>query len=393
LLAGDAIGNFKTVQSFANEDMIVARYNLLMGPVNAATFVTNIKIGFGFGLSQFTQFACFAAMFWAGGLLLETYWSMKMDDVMRALFAIMFAAFQAGNAAAFGPDIGKAKVAAERVFSIIDYPSQIDARASTEKGLKVNLETFVGKIEFKNVWFRYPRGKEDFVLRGLNLTINPQESVALVGESGCGKSTFVNLVMRFYDVDVGEVLLDGINIKDFDLHSLRSVISMVMQEPIIFNYSILENVLYGKPNASNSEVQNACELANCMEFIDNHAGGEGLSFDDSAQALLKEMADNKAKLLGLIGQAKYDEEVAVLQAIEKDDEKKGGFQAVAGAVDKRDDKLRDITLSAGFESACGIKGGKLSGGQKQRVAIARTIIRKPTILILDEATSALDETS
>jgi len=110
----------------------------------------------------------------------------------------------------------------------------------------------VGKIEFKDVWFRYPRRKEDFVLRGLNLTINPNESVALVGESGCGKSTFVNLVMRFYDVDSGSVLIDGRDIKEYDLHSLRSAISMVMQEPIIFNYNILENVLYGKPDAKNS---------------------------------------------------------------------------------------------------------------------------------------------
>lgn len=71
---------------------------------------------------------------------------------------------------------------------------------------------FQGKIEFKNVWFRYPRRKEDFVLKGLNILINPKESVALVGESGCGKSTFVNIVMRFYDVDFGEVLIDDVNI-------------------------------------------------------------------------------------------------------------------------------------------------------------------------------------
>ena len=318
-----------------------------------------------------------------------------MDDAMAALFAIMFSAFQAGNAAAFGPDMGKAKVAAERVFRIIDYPSRIDARATEEKGIKINPLQFLGKIEFKDVWFRYPRRTEDFVLRGLNLTINPKESVALVGESGCGKSTFVNLVMRFYDVDSGDVFIDGVNIKDYDLHSLREHISMVMQEPIIFNYNILENVLYGKPNATNSEVKKACEDSNCMEFIENHGGEnkEELAFDDSAQALLKEMADNKAKVVALIGQAKYDEEIALLQEVEKDDEKKGAFLSVAGAIDKRDDKLKDIALSAGFESACGIKGGKLSGGQKQRVAIARTIIRQPTILILDEATSALDETS
>lgn len=111
-----------------------------------------------------------------------------------------------------------------------------------------------GKIEFRNVWFRYPTRTEDFVLKGLNITINPEESVALVGESGCGKSTFVNLLMRFYDPDQGQIFLDGIDIKSMNLHDLRTAISLVMQEPIIFNYSILENILYGKTNATNSEV-------------------------------------------------------------------------------------------------------------------------------------------
>lgn len=88
-----------------------------------------------------------------------------------------------------------------------------------EDETKVNEEfEFKGKIEFKDVWFRYPTRKEDFVLRGLNVTINPSESVALVGESGCGKSTFVNLLMRFYEVDKGEILIDGINIKNINLH-------------------------------------------------------------------------------------------------------------------------------------------------------------------------------
>jgi ATP-binding cassette subfamily B (MDR/TAP) protein 1 len=125
-----------------------------------------------------------------------------------------------------------------------------------------------GKIEFKNVWFRYPTRKEDFVLKDFCIVINPCETVALVGESGCGKSTFVNLMMRFYDVDFGEILLDGINIKNYNLHELRKAVSLVMQEPIIFNYSILENVLYGKVNAKNSEVLEATEIANCTEFIE-----------------------------------------------------------------------------------------------------------------------------
>ena len=124
-----------------------------------------------------------------------------------------------------------------------------------------------GKIEFRNVWFRYPTRKEDFVLKDFCIVINPCETVALVGESGCGKSTFVNLMMRFYDVDFGEILLDGINIKNYNLNELRKAVSLVMQEPIIFNYSILENVLYGKVNATNSEVLEATKIANCTEFI------------------------------------------------------------------------------------------------------------------------------
>ena len=127
-----------------------------------------------------------------------------------------------------------------------------------------------GKIEFKNVWFRYPTRKEDFVLRGLNIVVNPSESVALVGESGCGKSTFVNLLMRFYDVDSGEILLDGVNIKDYNIHHLRKQISLVMQEPIIFNYSILENILYGKDDATNKEIYEAAKTSNCLEFIEKN---------------------------------------------------------------------------------------------------------------------------
>ena len=185
----------------------------------------------------------------------------------------MFGASHAGTAAAFGPDQGKGEAAAERIFKIKDYPSKINAvqidKENTKK--RLDLKNVEGRIEFKNVWFRYPTRKEDFVLRGLSITINPSEHIALVGESGCGKSTFVNLMMRFYDVDSGEILLDGTNIKDINLHDLRNAISLVMQEPIIFNYSILENVLYGKSNASNSEVIEACTIANAMEFIESNS--------------------------------------------------------------------------------------------------------------------------
>ena len=149
---------------------------------------------------------------------------------------------------------------------------------SQKEALRLKIDDVKGKIEFKNVWFRYPTRPEDFVLRGLNITVNPSESVALVGESGCGKSTFVNLLMRFYDPDHGEILLDGVDIRKINLHDLRTVISLVMQEPIIFNYSVLENILYGKSNALNSEVEHAATISNCVEFLDKQVKLD----DDSA---------------------------------------------------------------------------------------------------------------
>ena len=205
-------------------------------------------------------------MFWVGGKLINdsmdmstnppTFGDLDPSKIFMALFAIMFGASHAGSASGWAPDAGKATQAAKRIFGVIEHPSQINAVEMNNDTSKKNLdpESVKGKIEFKNVWFRYPTRKEDFVHRGLNITINPGESVALVGESGCGKSTFVNLMMRFYDVDHGEILLDGVNIKEYKLHSLRKSISLVMQEPTIFNYSILENILYGKLDASNTEV-------------------------------------------------------------------------------------------------------------------------------------------
>jgi len=226
------------------------------------------------------------------------------------------------------------------------------------------------------------------------LTINPNESVALVGESGCGKSTFVNLMMRFYDPDHGKILLDGVDIKDYNLHDLRKAVSLVMQEPSIFNYAIADNVLYGKLDAKNSEVIQATTIANCNEFIEK---GQLDVIDDSPTGLISGMTQNKQTLIELMGETKYNEDLEVLKKLEEIEVNKGSFITIEGDIDTRKERgvanYNDAQLNKGFEIQCGIKGGKLSGGQKQRVAIARTLISEPKVLLLDEATSALDETS
>jgi ABC-type multidrug transport system fused ATPase/permease subunit len=107
----------------------------------------------------------------------------------------------------------------------MDVPTEIDSQVADK--IKIDPSNFKGEIEFVNVWFRYPTRKNDWVLRGLNLKIKQNETVALVGESGCGKSTIVSLILRFYDVNEGQILIDGVDIKEYDLRSLRAAMGLV----------------------------------------------------------------------------------------------------------------------------------------------------------------------
>ena len=109
----------------------------------------------------------------------------------------------------------------------MDVPSEINAMEAQGAKRTVDTSSFKGEIEFRNVWFRYPTRKNDWILKGLNLKILPNETVALVGESGCGKSTIVSLILRFYEVNDGSILLDGVDIRDYDLVSLRNSLGLV----------------------------------------------------------------------------------------------------------------------------------------------------------------------
>jgi ATP-binding cassette subfamily B (MDR/TAP) protein 1 len=145
-----------------------------------------------------------ASLFYAGALLLNEY-KEEPINMFICIFAMNFGALASGQANQFGPDVGKAKSAATRIFSVIEHPTEITAMHSNgkKKQQDIDINKFKGNIEFHNVWFRYPTRKNDWILRGLNLKINTCETVALVGESGCGKSTIVSLILRLYDVDYG----------------------------------------------------------------------------------------------------------------------------------------------------------------------------------------------
>jgi ATP-binding cassette, subfamily B (MDR/TAP), member 1 len=159
------------------------------------------------------------------------------------------AALGTGISLSSAPSIAKAKVAAGKIFEIVDEPSMIDTRS--ESGLK---EIKHGEIEFVNAQFQYP-SRTQKVLDNMNLKIRATMKVALVGHSGCGKSTTANLLLRLYELTGGKLLIDGIDIKDYNIRELRKQIGIVMQEPLLFNTTIKENILYGNENADDAKVR------------------------------------------------------------------------------------------------------------------------------------------
>lgn len=162
-----------------------------------------------------------------------------------------------------------------------------------------------------------------WVFRGLNLKINPKDSIAIVGESGQGKSTLILLLMRFYDTNFGQILIDGVEIKDYNIRELRQRMGLVMQEPTLFNYTVKENVLYGNQAASNQQIVDACEISNSRVFVES----EELEYaiEDNVASLRRAMENEvyKAKLIEKIGQAKYNEKHATLKKLEIKEEKEG----------------------------------------------------------------------
>jgi len=156
------------------------------------------------------------------------------------------------------------RAATTKMFETINRKPEIDAYSMT--GLKLN--NIRGDIEFRNVHFSYPSRPEEQIFSGFSLLIESGTTMALVGQSGSGKSTLISLIERFYDPQRGELLIDGVNLKEFQLRWIRGKIGLVSQEPILFASSIRENIAYGKEDATIEEIRVAAALANASTFID-----------------------------------------------------------------------------------------------------------------------------
>ncbi|KZT73923.1 ste6-like protein [Daedalea quercina L-15889] len=280
-LACEAAGAIRTVASLTREGDCLREYSeSLEGPLrnsNRSALYSN----FIYAVSQAMSFFVIALIFWYGSRLVADG-EFSTFQFFVGLMSSTFSALQAGNVFSFVPDISSAKGAAEDTIALLDSMPDIDAE-SKEGEIPTDVQ---GHIRFENVHFRYPSRPGVRVLRDLNLEVEPGTYVALVGASGCGKSTTIQLIERFYDTLSGTVYLDGQPITTYNVSEYRKHIALVSQEPTLYSGTIKFNIILGatKPESeiTQEEIEAACRNANILDFIqslpqgfDTEVGGKG----------------------------------------------------------------------------------------------------------------------
>lgn len=313
IIVEESLQSINVVKAFTSELIEVLRYRKSMNSVVKVALKSATYRGAFISFIIFAMFGGIVAVMWYGANLVQSG-EMSVGDLLSF---VLYTTFIGGSIAGLGDlygQIQKAIGASERVMEILGEESEQEIADTPIQQL-----TIKGDIEFNNIQFAYPTRKDINVLNELSFKVKSGEKIALVGHSGAGKSTIIQLLLRFYNVDKGEIKVDNKNISEFNLSAFRKNIGIVPQEIILFGGSIKENIAYGKPDATDEEILEAAKKANAWLFI----------------------KDFPEKMETLVGE----------------------------------------------------RGVKLSGGQRQRIAIARAILKNPSILILDEATSSLDAES
>ncbi|KAJ0651013.1 putative ABC-type xenobiotic transporter [Helianthus annuus] len=257
------IGSIRTVASFTGEKKAVADYNKSLVDAYNSSIQESLIAGFGLGTGVFIMFCSYALAVWFGAkMILERGYT--GGDVLTVVFAVLTGSMSLGQASPCLSAFAAGQAAAFKMFETINRKPEIDAYDTKGKVL----DDIRGDIELKDVYFSYPARTDEEIFSGFSLCISSGTTAALVGESGSGKSTVISLLERFYDPQQGEVRIDNINLKEFQLKWIREKIGLVSQEPVLFTSSIKDNILYGKDGASMDEIRVAIELANAAKFID-----------------------------------------------------------------------------------------------------------------------------
>ncbi len=255
----ETLGGLRIIKAFCAEDKMNARFDKVNSAYRNDIMKVNIRQQLAHPMSEFLGTVMIVIVLWFGGILVLNNQVMQGPTFIYYLVILYSIINPLKDFSRAGYNIPKGLASMERIDKILK--AEIDIR---EKENPVHISSFEHQIEFRDVSFRYG---EQWVLRHINLTIRKGQSVALVGQSGSGKSTLVDLIPRYYDVQEGEVLIDGINVKDLGVHDLRQLIGNVNQEAILFNDSFYNNITFGVDNASMHDVQEAARIANAYDFI------------------------------------------------------------------------------------------------------------------------------
>ncbi len=295
IIVEETLQSVNVVKAFTNERLEVNRYtSSIQSVVDYALKAATFRGGF-ISFIILVLFGGVVGVVWYGGNLVLTG-----ELAFKDLFTfIIYTGFIGGSVGGLGDmyaQIQRTIGASERILEIIDEKSEVDVAR------KLSFKKAQGNISFENVGFSYPSRPDVTVLKAISLDIKSGEKIAIVGHSGAGKSTIVQLLMKLYPLNKGKILIDGENIATQDVTELRSNIAIVPQEVMLFGGSIYENIAYGKPNATENEVFEAARKANALEFIE--------SFPDKFQTIVGERG---VKLSG--GQR---QRVAIARAILKD---------------------------------------------------------------------------
>jgi ABC-type multidrug transport system fused ATPase/permease subunit len=258
-VASESILNIRTVQSLGKEYHFRDLYlEKLVAPLVEAKKQA-LAFASVFAFSQAVTYAMYAGAFHFGAYLIENG-DMVAIDLYRVFFAMAFSAQSVGLTTAYLHDYTKARMAAEEIFCLIDRCPEVVKGTAKPK--------ILGRVTFRDVHFRYPNRPTLPVLRGLNLEVRPGQTVALVGASGCGKSTIMALLQCFYSLDFGQVMVDGHDVSSIEPDYLRRHMGLVTQEPVLFDCSLRDNIAYGSPEPLEmADIVKAASSANIHDFI------------------------------------------------------------------------------------------------------------------------------
>ncbi|KAF7802891.1 ABC transporter B family member 11-like [Senna tora] len=262
-LVDQTITSIRTVASFTGEKQAIAEYNKSLMKAYRSGVQEGVASGLGYGSVRLIVYSTYGFAVWYGGkMVIEKGYT--GGQVMNVFIAICNCSLALGQASPSLSAFAAGQAAAIKMFETIKRKPEIDACETS--GLQ--LEDIHGDIELKEVCFSYPSRPNELIFNGFSLSIPSGTNVALVGQSGSGKSTILSLIERFYDPQDGEILIDGINLKEFQLKWIRQKIGLVGQEPVLFCCSIKENIGYGRDGATDEEIRCAAEIADVAKFTD-----------------------------------------------------------------------------------------------------------------------------